>query len=113
VDADLLGQVFTADAVFDAEPCEAGRHEGLQAIVEWFGLGKPPHPPFHLATNFYVYEDGGQVQALSKWTIIDPDANTVLNGDYQDILVRQGHGWRISERTASFRHPREPHKIGG
>jgi hypothetical protein len=102
-DPQLLGEVFASDALFDADPVGGGRHEGLDAIVTWFAEGKPPHPAYHIATNFHVYEDGGQVRSRSKWMIAYPEHEAPMSGDYADVWTRTEHGWRIAERVATGR----------
>lgn len=102
-DPQLLAEVFSEDAVFDATPCGLERYVGREAIVKWFELGKPPHPLFHVTTNFYVYEAPDGVRALSKWTIANSDSGTVMNGDYEDKMVNTEDGWRIRQRIATAR----------
>lgn len=103
-DQGSLADVFTQDAVFDARPVEAGLHEGLAAIRAWFALGKPPHPPSHNTTNVYVYEDGGQVRVRSKWLTIAAATGRPRSGDYDDVVVKTGAGWRIRTRLATGRY---------
>lgn len=103
VDPDLIAQVFTEDAVFDATPVGLTTYEGRSTIVEWFRLGKPPHPPFHASTNFYVFEEDGAVRAWSKWITNNADTGKVRGGDYADVIVNTSAGWRIQERIASPR----------
>jgi hypothetical protein len=103
VDPGLIALVFSEDAVFDATPCGLRKYAGRAAIVEWFELGKPPHPPFHVSSNFYVFEDGGEVKAWSKWLTTNAETGTMRGGDYEDVLERTADGWRIRERVASVR----------
>jgi SnoaL-like domain len=98
-----LEEVFTEDAVFDTSDFEQGVHVGLPAIKAIFALGAPPHPPAHLATNFFVYRDGETVRAHSKWLTIDRATGGVRSGDYHDELVRSADGWRIGRRSVKIR----------
>ena len=102
-DRTLLAQVFSTDAIFDADPVEGGKHQGLDAIVQWFELGKPPHPIYHVTTNPFVYEDDGDVHSPSKWLIAYPAQAAPMNGDYLDLWVDTDDGWRISKRVATGR----------
>lgn len=110
-DRGLLRSVFTEDAVFDARPVEAGLHEGVDAIGDWFALGKPPHPPSHHTTNVYVYEEDGAVRARSKWLTINAKAGRPRSGDYDDVLVRTADGWRIQTRLATGRYLEPGHFV--
>jgi hypothetical protein len=102
-DVKRLSEVFTDDVVFDTSDFDQGIHRGLPAIEAIFALGAPPHPPAHLATNFYVYEKDGVVRAHSKWLTIDRATGRVRSGDYLDELVQRPEGWRISQRTITIR----------
>lgn len=107
VDSDLalLDQVFTDDAVFDVRLTGWGLIEGREAIRAWFALGKPPHPPSHHQTNVYVYEDEGRTLVRSKWLFINRKTDTVVSGDYDDVVVSTPEGWRIAHRSLLIRHP--------
>ena len=54
-DQSLLPKVFTKDAIFDGRLAGSKKsyYEGLDAIMKWFGQGKPPHPKemFHVSHN--------------------------------------------------------------
>jgi hypothetical protein len=102
-DLSRLATVFTGDAVFDATEADAGRIEGLDAIRTFFERGKPPHPPAHHSTNFYVYEEDGEARAQSKWTTIDRVSGGTRSGDYHDVLVKSADGWRIRSRYVTVR----------
>ena len=102
-EVERLDEVFTSDAVFDTSDFEQGVHRGLSAIQAIFALGAPPHPPAHLATNFFVYDVGGTVRAHSKWLTIDRATGGVRSGDYHDELVHGPDGWRIGRRAVKIR----------
>lgn len=109
VDADdqsMFSQVFTADARFDGRLCGGPLCEGLEAIVAFFALGKPPHPPAHHMTNCWVREEGGRVLVKMKWIVPVPTTGGFAGGDNDDWVVRTEEGWRIKERVAMLRyHP--------
>jgi len=108
-DPALLARAFTEDAVYDATASNWGLIEGRAAIAAWFALGKPPHPPSHNLFGSWIDESGaepdGGVRVHSKWLVIDRRDNTLVSGDYHDIVVRTPDGWRIRRRKYDFRYP--------
>lgn len=104
-DQSLLPLVFTEDARFDGRLCGGPLCEGLDAIMEFFALGKPPHPPAHHMTNCWVREEDGRVLVKMKWMVPDPDTGRMLGGDNDDWVVRTEAGWRIKERVARLKFP--------
>lgn len=100
-----LHLVFTEDAVMDGEAVGMGLMEGRDAIAAFFALGVPPHPPSHNGGNVYVHEEGGETRAESKWLAVDLRDNSIVSGDYSDVLVRTADGWRIKRRSFLIRHP--------
>jgi hypothetical protein len=103
VDLSLLPLVFTPDARFDGRQTGGPLHEGIDAIVGFFALGKPPHPPAHQASSYYVYEKGERVYCKSKWFILDPMGSGIYVGDSTDWVVKTDDGWRIKERVSVLR----------
>ena len=101
----LMARAFTADAVYDATASRWGQIEGREAITAWFALGKPPHPPSHNLFGSWIDEADGEVRVHSKWLVIDRSDNSVVSGDYHDVVVRTDEGWRIRRRRFLFRHP--------
>lgn len=97
-----LGEIFSEDGVFDVLAYQAGRHEGLAAVIEFFE--RATHPPAHHSTNLYVYEEAGVVRARSKYAV-PSDGGRMYGGDYRDALVRTTDGWRIRERVVTARWP--------
>lgn len=104
-DQSLFPLVFTPDARFDGRLCGGALFEGLDSIMAFFALGKPPHPPSHHMTNCVVYEEDGRVRVKMKWLCPDPGTGGVVTGDNLDWVVRTDDGWRIKERIASIRYP--------
>lgn len=109
VDPDLMARAFTEDAVYDASAGPGGHGEisGLQAILDWFALGKPPHPPSHNLFGSWIDDSGDEVRVHSKWLVIDRRDGTAVSGDYHDIVVRTPAGWRIRRRRFTFRYPEQ------
>ena len=97
-----LGEIFTADGVFDVTAYQAGRHEGLAALIAFFEGAA--HPPAHHATNLYVFEEGTTVRAWSKYAV-PGEGGKMFGGDYRDTLMRTASGWRIRERVVTARWP--------
>jgi len=106
-DQSLFPLVFTPDARFDGRLCGGPLCVGIDEIVAFFALGKPPHPPSHHMTNCWVREVDGQVLVKMKWLVPDLANGTFNGGDNDDIVVRTPDGWRIYERKASMRYPGE------
>ena len=104
-DQSLLPSVFTPDARFDGRLCGGILCEGIDEIIAFFALGKPPHPPSHHMTNCWVREEDGRVLVKMKWFVPDPATGRVHFGDNDDWVVRTDDGWRIKERVASLRSP--------
>jgi len=101
----LLPDVFTEDAAVDCRPIGGEMIEGRAAILAWFQLGKPPHPPAHYTANIIVREIDGEIRALSKWFVFNPMDGTASTGDYADVLMRTAAGWRIKQRVITVRGP--------
>jgi hypothetical protein len=99
----LLPTVFTQDARFDGRQTGGPLHVGIDAIIHFFALGKPPHPPAHQASSNWVYEEDGKVYCKSKWFILDPEGSGIFIGDNTDEVVKTDEGWRIKERVAMLR----------
>lgn len=106
-DQSLFSQVFTEDAVFDSRRCGGPRCEGLEAIMAFFALGKPPHPAAHHMTNCWVREEGGRVLVKMKWMVPDRSIERMWGGENNDWVVRTADGWRIKERVAIQLYPDE------
>ena len=104
-DQSLFPLVFTPDARFDGRLCGGALYEGIEAIMAFFALGKPPHPPAHHMTNCYVYEEDGRVRVKMKWIVPNSQATQFFGGDNIDWVVRTDEGWRIRERVAMVRYP--------
>lgn len=106
-DQSLLPKVFTKDAVFDGRPSGGDKelHVGLDAIMAWFGLGKPPHPLVHNMMNVWVYEQNGQVRVKAKWIVRAIQDGKIYMGDYDDLMERTSDGWRIKHRLCTTRDP--------
>ena len=101
--ADRLDEIFTEGAVFDGSAGAGTLHHGLAEIRALFRRVDPPHPPAHHMSNPYVWEEQGQVRALSKWMGIDRATGGSRSGAYRDLVVRTPQGWRIAERVVVYR----------
>jgi hypothetical protein len=106
-DQSLFPLVFTQDARFDGRLCGGPLFEGLDAIIAFFALGKPPHPPSHHMTNCWVREEDGRVLVKMKWIVPDPNSGGFWGGENDDWVVRTDDGWRIKERVATMRYPKD------
>ncbi len=106
-DQSLFPDVFTGDAIFDGRLSGGPRCAGLDAIMDFFALGKPPHPASHHMTNCWVYEEGDRVFVKSKWMIPDRETGRMWCGEYNDQVVLTDNGWRIKERVAKVLYPED------
>ena len=106
-DRSLFPQVFTEDAAFDSRLCGGPRLAGIEAIMAFFALGKPPHPAAHHMTNCWVREEGGRVLVEMKWMVPDRSIDRMWGGENNDWVVRTAKGWRIKERVAIQRYPED------
>jgi hypothetical protein len=106
-DQSLLPKVFTKDAIFDGRLAGSKKsyYEGLDAIMKWFGQGKPPHPKVHNMMNVYVYEENGEVRVRAKWLVRGQTDSIIYMGDYEDLMERTPDGWRIKHRLCIGRDP--------
>jgi hypothetical protein len=102
-DAAGLSGIFTPDAVFDVSSVGGPVYRGQARLVDFLEQGDAVHPPFHVLTNAWVYEEGGVVRSMSKWLTIDRGSGLPRSGDYLDVWRSTDEGWRISERVARAR----------
>jgi hypothetical protein len=98
-----MGELFTADAVFDLSDFGLGVRNGLAGMVEATREVGDGHPVGHHVTNIVLSEgDAGTVRAISKGIGImaDGSCGSVV---YEDMLSRCTDGWRITRRTVRAR----------
>jgi hypothetical protein len=106
--ASSLSDVFTDDATFDVTSLGGPVYQGLNDLEAFLALDDAIHPPFHVLTNAFVYEDRGVVRSLSKWLTVDRETGLPRSGDYRDEWRLTAGGWRIAERVALSRWPGGP-----
>jgi hypothetical protein len=98
-----VGELFTAEAVYDMSDFGLGVIRGAAAIRELWSRPDAIHPLAHHATSIVVTEDpAGRVHVLSKGLGIGPNGR-VGSVVYRDIVVRTAEGWRFAERKARVR----------
>jgi hypothetical protein len=92
-----LDELYTEDGVFDLTGLVGSelRFEGIDAIKGF--LTSMPMPLAHIATNAYVYEDGGVVRSRAKW-FMPTDEGAISGGVYRDVWAKTANGWRLAER---------------
>jgi hypothetical protein len=103
-----LGELFTDDAVLDLEDFGYGTLHGLAALRDLSRASQDDkgQPLAHHVTNIAVTgQDGETARARSKALAVMPDGTTGT-AVYEDILRREGHGWRISHRKVVARPAR-------
>ncbi|MEV6166522.1 nuclear transport factor 2 family protein [Streptomyces sp. NPDC052052] len=100
---DRLGEMFTADVVYDASDLGHGEMRGRDAVRDTARSMTGHGPVAHHVTNIVLTEDGdGRVRARSKGIGIKADG-TCGSVTYDDLVVRGERGWRISRRTVGGR----------
>ncbi|MDX6741092.1 nuclear transport factor 2 family protein [Actinocorallia sp. A-T 12471] len=99
-----LDLVFTKDAVIELR--RTGREVvGLDAIAEFSVALSEGHAPDHQTLDtVLIAETPGRVRARSRYLAVLPDG-AVHNGDFLDLLLLTGEGWRIARRVAVPRYP--------
>jgi hypothetical protein len=98
-----VGELFTADAVYDMSDFGLGVAQGAVAIRERWSRPDASHPLAHHATNIVISEDpDGTVRVLSKGLGIGSNGR-VGSVVYRDIVTRTAEGWRFAERKAQVR----------
>jgi hypothetical protein len=92
-----LDELYTDDGVFDLTGLLGSevRFEGIDAIKGF--LTSMPMPLAHIATNAYVFEEGGEVRSRGKW-FTPTDEGTISGGVYRDRWTKTDRGWRLAER---------------
>jgi hypothetical protein len=98
-----VGELFTADALYDMSDFGLGVMRGAAAIRAVWSRPDAIHPLAHHATSIVVTEDpDGRVRVLSKGLGVGSNGR-VGSVVYRDIVVRTADGWRFAERKAQVR----------
>jgi ketosteroid isomerase-like protein len=106
---DRVGEIFTADALYDVSDFASGVHRGADAIRSlWVrAAAAGAHPIAHHATNVLIRQDAdGTVRVVSKGIGLRAGGQAGSTV-YRDIVVRTADGWRIGERIALKRRSAE------
>lgn len=96
-----LGEIFTADAVFDLTDLGGPRCDGLAAITLFMDRDAD-HPRAHLMTNIYVDEAADGVQLRFRIVALLPGGK-VGTASYYDDVIKTSAGWRVSNRVITRR----------
>jgi hypothetical protein len=105
---DLVGALFTADAIYDITDFDAGVLHGAEEIRK-FWESTALHPLAHHATNVLVRGDQqGNGVALSKGVGVGRGGK-IGSVTYYDEFRRTDSGWRISKRVATLRRADRNH----
>lgn len=95
---DRLGEVFTADVVYDVTALGGSELVGPTAIADAGRTLGPRNPVGHHVTNVVVTRlDRDDATAVSKGIGVMTDG-TVGSVVYEDTLARTTDGWRIARR---------------
>lgn len=100
---DRLGELFTADIVYDVTDLGYDPLEGVSAIREAALAVGESNPVGHHVTNVVLTQIADdQVQARSKGIGVNADGTTT-SVTYEDTFSRGDQGWRISYRKVLAR----------
>lgn len=100
-----VGEIFSADALYDVSDFDSGVVRGAAAIAQLWADAGDKHPLGHHATNIVLDElPDGTVRVVSKGMGVRPNG-TASSVVYRDIVGRTLAGWRILERVATLRRP--------
>ncbi|MFI5898030.1 nuclear transport factor 2 family protein [Actinoplanes sp. NPDC051513] len=98
-----MGELFTADVVYDLSAFEREELHGYEAITEASLALGDANPVGHHVTNICVTEDAdGTVRVRSKGIGIyaNGTAGSVV---YEDVVRKEARGWRIAYRKVGLR----------
>ena len=103
---DRFDELFTADCVVDYTNVRAPKvFHGIPEVLEYFRVAN--HPPAHHVSNIWVELIDGDHHVHSKFFVAfcgpTHDPRRWYGGDYDDVVVRTGAGWRIARRRCSER----------
>jgi 3-phenylpropionate/cinnamic acid dioxygenase small subunit len=100
---DRMGELFTADVVYDVSAFGFGELVGRDAITVAARALGDRNPLGHHVTNIVVTEDpDGTVRVRSKGIGVNADGSTG-SVVYDDVVARHPGGWRISYRKVTPR----------
>jgi 3-phenylpropionate/cinnamic acid dioxygenase small subunit len=100
---DRLGEVFTADVVYDVTDMGHPPLKGVAACAEAGRALGELNPVGHHVTNVVLAEvSADEVRARSKGIGVKADG-TAASVVYEDVVVRLAEGWRISRRRILVR----------
>jgi 3-phenylpropionate/cinnamic acid dioxygenase small subunit len=97
---DRLGELFTAEVVYDVTLLGGGELRGPGAIADVGRALGDGNPVAHHVTNVVVQPgtDADTARVVSKGLGVTTDG-TVGSVTYEDDVVRTADGWRIARRT--------------
>jgi len=106
---DQFAGLFTEDAIFEAGPF--GKLQGRRAIFDFINA-QVPHPGEgparkHCTFNHVIRVSGGEARADSYIVVLRETSGgrgiiASLAGRYEDLLVKEGGGWRFKVRRIHF-----------
>jgi len=104
---DRLGEVFTADASYDATDFDLPLWESLADIVAGMS-SSTQHPLAHHTTNVVIGATSGDEVVVHSKGIGVGVGGRVGSVTYVDTARRTADGWRLSRRVARLRRPDAP-----
>ncbi|WP_330231385.1 nuclear transport factor 2 family protein [Nocardia sp. NBC_00508] len=95
---DRMDELFSPGIVYDLSDLGFGELRGIAAVREAALMLGDANPVGHHVTNVLVTEtETGEVQVRSKGIGISADGGCA-SVTYEDVVVREEAGWRISSR---------------
>ena len=97
-----LGQLFTADGVWETAFGKATGHAEIAALAASFTKDLTVAPRrIHMVANIVIKLDGDEARVLSNWTQVqNSDNGPIVNsgGGYEDRLVKRDGKWLFQYR---------------
>ncbi|MET8873367.1 nuclear transport factor 2 family protein [Nocardia sp. NPDC004604] len=94
---DRMDELFTAGITYDLNDFGLGELRGIPALREAAGALGAGNPVGHHITNVVIAEADGAVRVRSKGIGIHADGSS-SSVEYDDTVVHEAGGWRISYR---------------
>lgn len=94
---DRMDELFTAGITYDLSDFGSGELRGIPALRKAAVALGDGNPVGHHITNVVITETDGAVRVRSKGIAIHADGSS-RSVEYDDTVVREAGGWRISYR---------------
>lgn len=106
---DRLGELFTADVVYDLSAYGSGELVGISAVIKAGRELGSANPIGHHVTNVIVTHYTDDIAHVRSKGLAVLSGGTTGSVVYDDVVHRTEHGWRIARRSISPRRaPLQP-----